>query len=465
MLKKIKHFLLDSNTNDFSKLLVLVLFFLGAASLLALFFVEPHYILFADIAILGALIASHFLDFFFYVMVFFYPFIGWEMRLENINIPYVDLLAILVFSGWLVKKIVNWTKHNKLKLQDFPGLAFALFFLIVAAISITNNSDLLLGIKYWLRPLVFFYFMFIVLPYNLIDSKEKLFRVLRILLVVGVLVMFLGLLSVITADGSWFDHRAVPYNLGNFAPLGGNHNAIAEVLIVTIPIILILLLIETKIKYKNWYLIILYALVFTLILTYSRSGWLALLIQFLIILGVRFRKKWGRQLTGFIVVALVIIPILFYFSFFQELGFVQMSNTNRILATEVSLHNFLQHPIIGNGLNTFQNLLGSTFVYFVEFGDPLDSHGFVQKLLVETGLLGLLGYVSILGYCFVRFLKRFVQLSGQEKEVMLMFLMIFMAMVVFQLFSTSYFIARMWLPIGIGLAAVRIFSHEPKLVD
>jgi len=32
--------------------------------------------------------------------------------------------------------------------------------------------------------------------------------------------------------------------------------------------------------------------------------------------------------------------------------------------------------------------------------------------------------------------------------------------VMFELFSTSYYNARMWLPIGVGLAAVRLYKED-----
>jgi hypothetical protein len=300
-----------------------------------------------------------------------------------------------------------------------------------------------------------------VLPFDLINTRRKLFVVLKIIFVVALFVMLSGLFSVVTSYGGWFAHRAVPYSFWGFSPLGGNHNAIAEVLIVAIPIALILIVSAERQKIKNWLVVILGALILTTILTYSRSGWLALLVEFMVILAVYYRKKWSKELTSFVVLALIIIPVLFYLSMFQNLNFIQLSNTNRLMSSEIAMNHFFQHPVIGNGLNTFQTLLGSTFVYFVEFGDPLDSHGFAQKLLVETGGAGLIGYLVLLAYCFRKYIVGYRAMDNEkDKNIMLAFLMMLAALVVFELFSTSYFIARMWLPIGVGLAATRVLKCQ-----
>ncbi|MFH0815178.1 MAG: O-antigen ligase family protein [Candidatus Falkowbacteria bacterium] len=461
MIKKLKQFLIESNANDFSKLLIVVLLILAGASLIAMFFVDPWYVIAADLVVLALMLVVHFIDFAFYLMIFFYPFVAWEFKIGALNLPYVDLLALLVFGAWLIKKLITWTKTNHIGFRDFPALGAALFFLVVSALSIINNDNILLGFRYWLRPLLFFYLMFIVLPYDMIKTQKRLFGVLRIMFIVGVAVMIMGLFSVATAEGGWFAHRAVPYSFWGFSPLGGNHNAIAEVLIVTIPIVLIFILNEQRTRVKNWLVLILGALMVTTILTYSRSGWLALLVEFIIILAVYYRKKWGKQLTGFVILCLIILPIIFYLSLFQNLNLIQLSNSNRLMSSQISMEYFAQHPVIGNGLNTFQKLLGSTFVYFVDFGDPLDSHGFAQKLLVETGALGLIGYLGILVYCFKKYIDGYRMAETEKsKNIILAFLMMLVALVVFELFSTSYFIARMWLPIGVGLAGTKILSMK-----
>ena len=459
MIKTLKTFLIESNTNDFLKLFVVVLMTLAAGSFVAMFFVPQEYVIAVDLIILTLMLAAHFADALFFAVIFFYPFVAWEFRVGPLNVPYVDLFALLVFGAWIIRKIISWTRASRIVVKDLPALGAAVFFLAASALSIVNNESFLVGFKYWLRPLLFFYLMFIVLPYNFINTRKRLFAVLGVMFFVSVFVMASGLFSVVKADGGWFAHRAVPYSFWGFSPLGGNHNAIAEVLIVAIPIALILILTTDSQKMKNLLVISLGAMILTTVLTYSRSGWLALLAEFMIILAVYYRKKWGKELTAFVVLALVIIPVLFYLSLFQGLNLIQLSNVNRMMSSEIALANFLQHPIIGNGLSSFQTLLGSTFVYFIEFGDPLDSHGFAQKLLVESGILGLIGYLLILFFCFRCYIAGYRAADNdRDKKIMLAFLMMFGALVVFELFSTSYFIARMWLPIGVGLAAAKVLA-------
>jgi hypothetical protein len=52
--------------------------------------------------------------------------------------------------------------------------------------------------------------------------------------------------------------------------------------------------------------------------------------------------------------------------------------------------------------------------------------------------------------------------NHREKFVLAALLMMLSGLVLFELFSTSYYIARMWLPVGVGLAAVRIYGENNK---
>ena len=96
----------------------------------------------------------------------------------------------------------------------------------------------------------------------------------------------------------------------------------------------------------------------------------------------------------------------------------------------------------------------------MEFGDPLESHGFVQKLLTETGILGLISFVSLLIYLGNKHLQGYAKAKFlTNKRIITCLMMVFVGLVLFELFSTSYFVANMWLPIGVGLAGVKLYSE------
>jgi O-antigen ligase len=90
-------------------------------------------------------------------------------------------------------------------------------------------------------------------------------------------------------------------------------------------------------------------------------------------------------------------------------------------------------------------------VYTLEYGEALDAHGFIQKMLVETGIFGLVAFVGFLGWVLQTIAKQV------RRDVFYQALLCMVAgAMVFQLFNTSYLNSVLWLPIGLALAGVSL---------
>ena len=447
------------------RLFVIAIIALTFFSLLAINFVNPVVILAIDVLVVFGLLMVRYPMIGLYLMILLFPFVNWQFIWGNVNVPYVDLIAAILLVAMLIRTFMNWSEVEKKKTSEkilmyFPGLFIAIAFFSASALSLFNANDIFFSAKYLLRPILFFYITFVLLPVNLIKSKEDLKKVLRTFLVVGILAAVWGLLAVIFNAENLTLRRAAPFSILGFNPYGGNHNALAEIFVVTIPAAMILYLMTDKIKRQGAYMLAALFMVMILLLTFSRSGWLALLLQMLILFFIRYKSKINRYVVIGIIVFLVLVPTLLYFTVWNQVSWVQVSNANRILLSQISWESFTQHPIIGNGLNEFQRLVGSTFVYQVEFGDPLDSHGFIQKLMTETGLFGLISYISLLGYMIYRIVKSYIVAKSSSHKMMIASLILMVSgIVLFELFSTSYFIAKMWLPIGVCLAGAKALEE------
>lgn len=466
MRQDIKKFFLALETKQFLRILAIAVVLIAVFSLVAINFLDADKILLIDLAILILFIFCEIPFFGFCVMALFYPFVNWQFVLGSVNLPYVDLLALILFLAMAIRALVDYslrTTPRKITIrQIFPGIIFAGCFVLSSALSIINNEFFWSAVKYLLRPILFFYLMFVVLPYHLIDNKERLKIVLRVMLAVGLLVTALGICAILYAPGQgWGIHRAVPFSFGGFNPLGGNQNAVAEVLVAMIPIAFILFLMSEKIKQRGWYVLAIMFMVLVLLLTFSRSGWLALLVELLILFFIKYRHRVNKYVVLAIVLLLIVIPLILYFSVWSKIDWIETSNANRLLLSGIAFNSFLDHPIIGNGLNTFQQIVGRTFVYRVEFGDPLESHGFLQKILTESGLLGIISFGLLLGYMLVRYVRSYLSAKFFSHQMIIAcFLMMFAGIAVFELFSTSYYLANAWLPIGIGLSGARLYEEE-----
>jgi putative inorganic carbon (HCO3(-)) transporter len=462
MPQSIKNLFSKLNSNRMLEAVLAILIVLAFSSLIAAIFIPVNYVLAFDAAAIVLAVAVWRPMIGVYAMAAFYPFVGWQFRWGDFNAPYIDLVALIVFCAFILRGLIehrnlDWNFFKKI----FPGAILFLLFFAVSAIAMINNADIWTGVKYLLRPLLYFYLMFVVIPWNAIDSKKVFFRICRIFFFVGVAVALLGVLSLIFSAGPWYTHRAVPYQIGDFNPLGGNQNAVAEVLLVTVPIGLLLYFNEPEFRKRNYYIVAIASLAIVLLLTFSRSGWLGLMLEMAIIWGVRQMRNVKKEtIIGVALAVLVAVPLL-YFSIWNQLDWVSESNRNRMLMTDIALSHFYNQPFFGNGLNTFQTLVGGTFVYSVEFGDPLESHGFLQKTLVESGLLGTLAFLSILGWLFFIFLTAYNKASDEKHRLTAMcLLMMFCGLLMMELFSTSYFIATMWLPLGVGLAGTRLIREK-----
>jgi O-antigen ligase len=442
--------------------IILILALLGVAFLSV--FVEAKYIL----LIIGAFLAIAFflynLEFGLYLMVALYPFIYLQLWIGNeINIPYVDLVALFIFTAWIIQRFyLHFSGQRQLSSRDFFGLGVFMPFFIASLLSLINVTDFGLGLKYVLRPIVFFYLMFVVLPYNVIDSKRVLNNVFKILFWVGLGVSLMGVYSLFFADAAGVFRRAVPVAILGINILGTNHNLISEVLISVIPVVLILIWQEKSFKTRQWLILSLALMMVINLLTFSRTGWIALLLEILILTVVYFRKNLKRVAPILIAMAVLFLPIIVLMFGFLETPIVESSNANRIRLTQIALDSFKENPLLGSGAGTFIEKVTMDEWYIIDFGIPLEAHGVVQKLMAETGILGLVTFFFLLGYLLFYLIKVYKKIPPDStwRLIMICLVLSVVGSIVFQLFNTSYFVSKMWLPIGIALAASRLALKE-----
>ena len=120
--------------------------------------------------------------------------------------------------------------------------------------------------------------MYVTLPLLTIRRKVTFERILKILFWVGCGIAVFGLSSLFMVEQTgWL--RVVPYSIFGFAPLGFNHNLVAEALTALIPISAYVAYMESDKECKQIYSVGVALMIFTVLLTLSRAGWLALMLQ------------------------------------------------------------------------------------------------------------------------------------------------------------------------------------------
>ncbi len=461
---------------DFKKNYKLLFAALVLGSLLFLFFLGPTLSLLSLAGFILVLFFAFYPKVGIYSMVLLYPFIYWQFYfeqppkffpelLEDVNVPYIDILAMAVFAGWFLRIIyLRVFRGKKLSWKMFPGLVFFILFLAASALSLINAENILVGLKFILRPILFFYLMFVVLPFNIIKDKITLFNVFRMFYLVGMFVAVMGLWSLIFTDRPGWLNPAIPVPIFGVNILGTNHNLIAEILISVIPLVFVLLQNEAKDIWRKIYFLSLGFIISIALLTLSRTAWIALFIELLILVAIQYRHRAKKLALYGLLIILLLSPLLAYMYVYVISYEVELSNFNRFLMTDIALDAFFEHPWIGGGAGTFRDQLANYYIYLVEFGEPSEAHGVVQKLLPEVGIFGFAAFFSLWGYILYKLFWVFqkIKKSPAWRFIVLCSIMAVVGSMIFQLFNTSYFISKLWLPLGVALAVANIALREVK---
>lgn len=378
--------------------------------------------------------------------------------ISGIDAPLIDILAIL----FLVAGGIGWI----LQLQPYRRVAalgkrrelyWYAGFLAASMVSLLfmYNHDTASGLKYLLRFMLFPFVAFVCLPAVLIHSRHLVLRVLRVWSFVGMGSAVFGLASLVMSTNSlWV--RAAPFAVFGIAPLGFNHNLLAEVLTVLTPAAFYFFLHAKSHHERVVYSMGTSLMIVILLLTLSRAGWIAFCVELLCVaFFFRARVTQFLQAQKFyaVLLAAVVAAVILYMAFFLQSHIVASSNASRVAMVKVAAFYIAQSPVVGYGPGTFQTILGETYDYRLDFGDPLDAHGFVHKILLEEGLLGFIFFAGFLLAVLWRLWQESHSAVANKQLYQTLFLMV-AGIVVFELFNTSYFNSVMWLPIGVALAAV-----------
>ena len=412
-----------------------------------------------------------------YVLLFLYPMLAWQINfgsyeslqntfLANINAPVADFWALILIAATALHFFRNRVRalvHHKqgtVAGQKFllPGFPLFILFFLSAITSLFNvaDSDVETGVQYIARNIIFIYAAYVLLPVNIVRRRAEIWRGARVLLIVGAFATLWGIASLFIVEPFWgIWRRVTPFAIDGWAPFGLFHNDLAEVLVAILPLVFYWLYRETRDTWRK--IAFLYAVVMTAVtlLTFSRTAWIVLFVQVVIFMALSTRLAWRsvvRSVAPF--AAIIVVPIAIYMLIFSGSSYVASSTSARVDLARIAAIAFAEHPIIGNGVGTYISLVAGATAFRIEYGPPFDAHGVIQKLAAEQGTLGLATFfllVSVLVLIVYRAWRH--EQDEHYKELLLAMLVIAVGAVVFQVFNTQYYTAKMWMPIGLALTA------------
>ena len=436
---------------------------------LSLLFLSSVFLSLNNYLIVALVLAFLFLIFLFfiqpyiglYLLAFFLPVNGWAISFKFLEIPFIDLLALVLLISFFLRQLYSFFFLDQAKKVSFPlAWAFFLFFTSALVSSLLSSSPLA---SLWAscRWILFFYLAYVVLPFNLIKDRATLKKVLISVLAGGFLVAIMGISSLFFQDWSDSFFRVQPlYILGDWI-FGDNYNLLAEFLVISSWLMIALIYWAKSLRQARVFKVLALILILVNLLTFGRTAWITSASQILLYLAFELyfkgRKKipWTEIFLSVVAILIIASPFIFKMLSLQEANI--SSTKNRVLLTEISLKAVSKKPLFGHGPGSFVSLVADNTRFMAKYGAPLDSHGFGQKLLAENGLLGTFLFLV---FIFLIFSKMFRGIFKhlEYRKLLLPLSLAAAGGFFYQIFNTSYYKGRIWLPIALALVALKIIS-------
>ena len=302
---------------------------------------------------------------------------------RGVTLRFEDFLLVVIGFGWFARNAVN----KELGLFLKTPLNKAILFYVLACLISTGLGILAgrVGVKtgalFLLKYIEYFIVYFMVV--NHVRDADQIKRFVFCLFLTCFMISIFGILQIPGGErvsAPFEGESGEPNTLGGYLVFLG---AIAGGLFIK----------TENSKLKSVLPILILSIVLPLLFTRSRSSYLAL-IPACFVLGLLLRQR--IIITGLMAVVLLLSPIflpstvkdriLFTFTQEESSGQVQVgglhldtSTSARIISLKSLLQDFPKHPVLGYGITGYE---------FIDAQYP--------KVLIETGLLGLIAFFYLL---------------------------------------------------------------------
>ncbi len=269
-----------------------------------------------------------------------------------------------------------------------------LFFLTVCLLSVVFSVDPVKSLRGFVTKTLEWFVVFYLVT-GLYSDRKHINRMVKVYAFTTLVTAMDAFLQFFWLGHDIFRNRAM---LRDGVTAAFPHpNSLAGYCVIAVPFFFAVCFLPLRKSCHRFVLILLWSLVAgTLILTFSRAGWLAALAGILVFLSFRNRKV----LTGLVLTVLV---CSWCFVKFSPLEVRKRTRTRPEIVlddirwrTNVWKESFSlvkEKPWFGYGLNTYMDVIQRT----PAGQDPIYAHNCFVQVLVETGLAGLAGFVWVLG--------------------------------------------------------------------
>lgn len=345
-----------------------------------------------------------FLNFLFFLLILsLLP--GQLTRIELSFFPIAFYLHDLILFILIISSVIYFFAIRK-KFVLPKGAIFVLFFSIFALISLANSSrffslpQILVGSLFWVRFLAFFSLYPIF--YNVL-TKKQLNIWSNFLIITGAILAILGFLQMFFFyDLTFLQDYGYDPHIGRLVSTFLDPNFFGGFQVIILNLALASYL-QKKEKLSLFSIPILFI---SIILTFSRSSYLALFVSIVLFGILRSRKLAVFALAIFILLT-PLIPRIFQ----RILGALTLDITAsaRIYSWFQALQILTISPIIGVGFNNLRFTKAN--LGFFEISQSLGGHsgaGIDSSFLLVLSTVGILGILTFLTFYFYFIYKNFL---------------------------------------------------------
>ncbi|HRH32978.1 MAG TPA: O-antigen ligase family protein [bacterium] len=394
-----------------------------------------------------------------YVMAFFIPVVGWEIAVGKLDFQFIDFISLIVLIGFYIRVIYLYLfSKSKQSILKFPVFLPFIFFFISTIVSSFLSPTILDSAWYAFRGIIFFYLVYVSMPYSVVTSFDILKKAIIFLGLAGVITAGLGLSTLFYQYINNDFFRVQGIMLFNIYPLGFNHNLLAEYFLVVNFFVLALIYWTKSLSLRRILYIIFIFISLAGIMTLARTAWIVFAIQIGIFLYIRKTNTVKTLITLFIGVVLL-TPLILKMDKLQDRNY--SSTDSRLLLTEIAWKSFLEKPVFGAGTGRFLYEVDNNIRYRAKYGEAQDSHGVWQKILLENGLFGVITFATIIVIIF-RLIFKAVKKYPAYQDLLLPLAIGSLGGFLYQVFNTSYYKGKVWLPIALTLTCVKLIELKEK---
>lgn len=324
----------------------------------------------------------------------------WSIYLTLFAIPFSKSIIEICISIGIVLLIIKKIITRNFKMPSTPADMPLLFIFATAMLSLVNSQYIGLSLRALLsKNLKFIALYFLIV--ETIDSREKMNNLLKMGLLSALAVFIDALIQYFITHTDLlhnyppFKFRFEDYDDGRFFTYSRGYptgpfpfpNDLAAWLLIIIPTALFVSLFDLKNRIFKYQLLFFSVIGFYIfVLSKVRSAWAGFIVSLASL--IFFLKK---VVAIILIIAIVLISVCFIKSPYLVFGFSSMQDRTVMWSTAMKI--FKEHPIIGNGINTFFN----KYKYMREDrwkGEKGSyAHNCYLQMMADLGILGLAAFL------------------------------------------------------------------------